>query len=189
MRMGASVRQLLAVISEPRGARTARALAAYREVLMNLTPENFRLDLARPPNYASGVTAARLRRVVLCIRVRPYICNCPAQSSVERANRAVTGIGLPLAAVSACLCIVILALGLLDFAIMIGLTCARLVGKDKRASLLWRIAVLAAGLVVLSVFALIPGLGALILLIAFAMGTGAVLLQGVAMRTEKGMSP
>ncbi len=94
----------------------------------------------------------------------------------------VTGIGLPLAIVMAGLYIVVLALGLLDFAILVGWTCARRIGKGEGTSLLWRIVVLAGGLVVLSMIVLVPGFGALMLIIAFVMGTGAVLLQGVAMR-------
>ena len=103
-------------------------------------------------------------------------------SPIAMAIMAVTGIGLPLAVVMAGLYVVVLALGLLDFAILVGWTCARRTGKGESTSLLWRIIVLAVGLVVLSMIALVPGFGALILLIAFAMGTGAVLLQGMAMR-------
>jgi cytoskeletal protein CcmA (bactofilin family) len=94
----------------------------------------------------------------------------------------VTGIGLPLAIVMAGLYIVALALGLLDFAILVGWTCARRIGKGEGAPLLWRIVVLAGGLVALSMIALVPGFGALMLIIVFVMGTGAVLLQGMAMR-------
>ena len=99
---------------------------------------------------------------------------------------AATGIGLPLAAVLAGLYIVVLALGFLDFAILVGWWCARLVRSGERTSKLWRIAVLAAGLVVLSVIALIPGLGALVLFIAFVLGTGAVIVQAMAMRAALG---
>ena len=94
----------------------------------------------------------------------------------------VTGIGLPLAVVMAGLYVVVLALGLLDFAILVGWTCARRIGRGESASLLWHIVVLAVGLVVLSLITLVPGFGALMLIIAFVMGTGAVLLQGMAMR-------
>ena len=94
----------------------------------------------------------------------------------------VTGIGLPLAVVMAGLYVVVLALGLLDFAILVGWTCARRIGRGESASLLWRIVVLAVGLVVLSLITLVPGFGTLMLIIAFVMGTGAVLLQGMAMR-------
>lgn len=95
----------------------------------------------------------------------------------------ITGIGLPLAVVMAGLYVVVLALGLLDFAILVGWTCARRIGRGESTSLLWRIVVLAVGLVILSVIALVPGVGALMLIVAFVMGTGAVLLQGAALRS------
>jgi cytoskeletal protein CcmA (bactofilin family) len=99
---------------------------------------------------------------------------------------AVTGIGAPLAVVLAGLYVVVLALGFLDFAILVGWTCARLVGRGEKASRLWRIAVLAAGLVVMSLIALIPGLGALMLFVAFVLGSGAVVVQAMAMRDMQG---
>ena len=102
---------------------------------------------------------------------------------------AATGVGLPLAAVLVGLYVVVLALGFLDFAILFGWWCARLVCSGERTSKLWRIAVLVAGLVVLSVIALIPGLGALVLFTAFVLGTGAVVLQGMAMRAGHGAMP
>ncbi len=102
---------------------------------------------------------------------------------------AATGIGAPLAVVLAGLYVVILALGFLDFAILVGWWCARLFRSGERSTRRWRIAVLAAGLIVMSVVALIPGLGVLTLLAAFVLGTGAVVVQAMSMRDAFGSTP
>ena len=74
-------------------------------------------------------------------------------------------------------------------AILVGWWCARLFRSGERSNRWWRIVVLAVGLIVMSVVAPIPGLGALTLFSAFVLGTGAAVAQAMCMRDAFGSAP
>ena len=90
---------------------------------------------------------------------------------------AVTVIGLSLTIVLGALYLVAAAFGYFVSAVAVGRLGARLIRKQAGATVAGRIAVLAVGLLALSIVALVPGLGPLASLAAFIIGLGALTLR------------
>ena len=90
---------------------------------------------------------------------------------------AITVIGLSLTVVLGALYLVAAAFGYLVSAIALGRLGARLIRKQADGTVARRLAVLAAGLIILSICILIPGLGMVTTLAAFIFDLGALTLR------------
>lgn len=95
-------------------------------------------------------------------------------------------VGIPLTLILAAAYLISLAVAYFVAAIAIGRRGARLVGRGAEATFWTRIAVLAAGMFVLTLLGLVPVLGALVLLLALALGLGAVAIQAYRLRVPAG---
>ena len=108
---------------------------------------------------------------------------------VVMAILAVTVIGLSLTIVLGALYLVAAAFAYIVSAVALGRLGARLIRKQGDDTVARRIAAMAAGLLVLSIAALVPGLGPLATLAAFIFGLGALVLRIYALRRAAAPSP
>jgi hypothetical protein len=91
-------------------------------------------------------------------------------------------VGIPLTLILAAAYLISLATAYFVAAIAIGRRGARLVGRGAEATFWTRIAVLAAGMLVLTLLGLVPVLGALVMLLALALGLGGFAIQAYRLR-------
>ncbi len=99
---------------------------------------------------------------------------------------AATLVGIPLMLILGAAYLISLATAYFVAAITIGRRGARLVGRSAEATAWTRIAVLAAGVLALTLLGLIPVLGALVMLLALVLGLGAFAIQAYRMRAPAG---
>ncbi len=95
-------------------------------------------------------------------------------------------VGIPLMLVLGAAYLISLATAYFVVAIAIGRRGARLVGRSAEATLWTRIAVLAAGVLALTLLGLVPVLGALVVFLTLMLGLGAVAIQAYRMRAPAG---
>ena len=99
---------------------------------------------------------------------------------------AATLVGIPLMFILGAAYLISLATAYFVAAITIGRRGARLVGRSAEATAWTRIAVLAVGVFVLTLFELIPVLGALVVVLALVLGLGAFAIQAYRLRAPAG---
>lgn len=95
-------------------------------------------------------------------------------------------VGVPLMLVLGAAYLISLATAYFVVAIAIGRRCARLIRRRAEATVWTRIAVLAVGVFVLTLFELIPVLGALVVLLTLVLGLGAFAIQAYRLRAPAG---
>ncbi len=95
-------------------------------------------------------------------------------------------VGIPLMLILGAAYVISLATAYFVVAIAIGRRGARLVGRSAEATAWTRIAVLAVGVFVLTLFELIPVLGVLVLALALVLGLGAFAIQAYRLRAPAG---
>lgn len=88
-----------------------------------------------------------------------------------------TLIGLPLAVVLGSFYIILLALGFVTTALIVGRKGLTLLGKNWDSSAWGRTGLIAIGLLIVTVFAIIPFLGALVIFGTLSLGAGSLILQ------------
>ena len=94
-----------------------------------------------------------------------------------------TLVGLPLAFVLAAIYIVLMALGLMVSALVVGRKGLAFLGKNWDGSAWGRIGLIALGVVVMMIFAVIPFLGLLVIIAALSLGAGSLTTQIARRRT------